>query len=216
MDKQCLFVLYESFVRVANPWDIKHTTGCLSWCTILRPHPEIHHLLGPFQCAYRANCFTYTTWPRGAYPRTMKNRPRPLFLLHQTLQLALCIWAGSVLLASAIRLPDGEAGFITSENAFPLLQSPMAASFTPLQPTLGNAHGNLRLLNGCSAMETHFMNLSTNIYCADVVYRGSLELGSECCKRGQTIFTHCALQHLEVHFCELVWPTTLRLRRCCS
>ena len=27
--------------------------------------------------------------------RTMKNNPRPLFLLHQTLQLALCIWAGS-------------------------------------------------------------------------------------------------------------------------
>ena len=31
----------------------------------------------------------------------MKNSPRPLFLLHQTLELALCIGAASVLLASA-------------------------------------------------------------------------------------------------------------------
>ena len=31
----------------------------------------------------------------------MKNSHRPLFLLHQTLQLALCIGAGSVFLASA-------------------------------------------------------------------------------------------------------------------
>ena len=60
----------------------------------------------------------------------------PLFLLHQTLQLALCIWAGSVLLASTKpnpRLPDGTAGFITPENVFPLLQSPIA-------------HGDLRLV----------------------------------------------------------------------
>jgi hypothetical protein len=33
--------------------------------------------------------------------QTMKNSPRPLFLLNQTLQLALCIGAGSVLLVSA-------------------------------------------------------------------------------------------------------------------
>ena len=31
----------------------------------------------------------------------MKTSPRPVFLLHQTLQLALCIWTGSILLASA-------------------------------------------------------------------------------------------------------------------
>ena len=33
--------------------------------------------------------------------RTMKNRPRTLFIVHQTLQLTLCFGAGSVLLASA-------------------------------------------------------------------------------------------------------------------
>ena len=32
----------------------------------------------------------------------------------------------------------------------------MAASFTPLQPTLGIAHGDLRLVCCCSVMETHF------------------------------------------------------------
>ncbi|KAK6310132.1 hypothetical protein J4Q44_G00200130 [Coregonus suidteri] len=43
-------------------------------------------------------------------------------------------------------------------------------------------------------METHFMKLPTNSSCADVASRGSLELVSECCNRGQTIFTHYALQ----------------------
>jgi hypothetical protein len=40
--------------------------------------------------------FTGTKWPS----QTMKISPRPLFLLHQTLELALCIGAGRVLLAS--------------------------------------------------------------------------------------------------------------------
>ena len=47
---------------------------------------------------------------------------------------------------SSVGLPDGEAGFITLENAFPLLQSPMAVSFSPLQPMLGIMHGDLRLV----------------------------------------------------------------------
>jgi hypothetical protein len=49
------------------------------------------------------------------------------------------------------------------ENAFSLLQSPMAASITPLQPTLCIEHGDLRLVCGCSAMETIFMKLPTKI-----------------------------------------------------
>jgi hypothetical protein len=65
----------------------------------------------------------------------------------------------------------------------------MAESFTQHQPMLGIAHGDLRLVCGCSAMETHFMKLVTNSSCADVASRGSLELGSECCNQGQTIFT---------------------------
>jgi hypothetical protein len=32
----------------------------------------------------------------------------------------------------------------------------MAVSFTPTQPTLGIAHGDLRLVCGCSAMENPF------------------------------------------------------------
>jgi hypothetical protein len=48
---------------------------------------------------------------------------------------------------------------------------------------------------GCSAMETHFMMLPTNNYWAEVASRGRLELCSECCNRGQTIFTRYALQH---------------------
>lgn len=54
----------------------------------------------------------------------------------------------------------------------------MVASFTPLQPTLGIVHGDLRLVCGCSTMETNFMKLATNSSCADVASRGSLELCS--------------------------------------
>jgi hypothetical protein len=79
---------------------------------------------------------------------------------------------------SSVVLPDGEAWLITPENAFTLFQSPMAASFTPLQLTLGIAHEDLRLVCGCSAMKTHFMKLPTNSSYADIASRGSLELGS--------------------------------------
>jgi hypothetical protein len=79
----------------------------------------------------------------------MKNSPRPLFLLHQTWHYAF----GKIVFTwyppnpdSSVRLPDGKAWFITPENMFPLLQSPMAASFTTFQPTLGIVHGDLRLV----------------------------------------------------------------------
>jgi hypothetical protein len=69
----------------------------------------------------------------------------------------------------------------------------MVASFTPLQPIVGIAHGDLRLVCGCSAIETHSVKLQTKSYCADVASRGSLELGIECCNRGQTMYTRCEL-----------------------
>ena len=47
------------------------------------------------------------------------------------------------------------------------------------------AHGDLWLVCSCLAMETHLMKLPTNSSCADDASRGSLELGSECCNRGQ-------------------------------
>jgi hypothetical protein len=50
-------------------------------------------------------------------------------------------------------------------------------SFTPLQLTLGIEYGELRLVCGCLAMETHFIKLPTNSYCAEVASRASLELG---------------------------------------
>ena len=101
----------------------------------------------------------------------------------------------------SLRLPDGEAWFITPENAFPLLQSPMTASFTPLQTKFCIAHGNLRLGCGCSAMETHFIKLLTNSSCADIASRNSLEVGSVGCNRGDDFYM---LQHSAVPFCKLV------------
>uniref|UniRef100_A0A0E9URU5 Uncharacterized protein n=1 Tax=Anguilla anguilla TaxID=7936 RepID=A0A0E9URU5_ANGAN len=60
-------------------------------------------------------------------PHTMKNGHRPLFLLHQTLHMELCIPPNP---DSSIRLPDSETCFLLQTNAFPLLQSPMARDYT--------------------------------------------------------------------------------------
>jgi hypothetical protein len=94
--------------------------------------------------------------------------------------------------------------------------APMSASFTPLQTMLGIAFGDLRLVCGCSAIGDTFHEAPTNSSCADVASKGSLELSSNCCNQGQTIFTCCACQHSAVPFCALVSPTTSRLSRCCS
>ena len=73
----------------------------------------------------------------------------------------------------SVGLLDNEARLVTPENMFPLLQSPVAACFTPLQPTLGIAPSDLRLVY--LALETHFIKLWTHSFYADVVSRGSLE-----------------------------------------
>ena len=147
--------------------------------------------------------------PLRGLARTMKNIPRPLFLLHQTLQLAKCIRAGTV---ASVGLPEGEAWLIKPENAFLLIQSPKAASFTPLQTTLG--HCAWWSCAWWSAQPWKPISWSSR-WTVYVAPRCSLELGSECCNRVKTIFTCCVLQDLVVPFCELVWPITLRLSRCC-
>jgi hypothetical protein len=80
----------------------------------------------------------------------------------------------------------------------------MATSFTPLQPMLGIAHGDLSLMCGFSAMETHFMELPTNSFFPDIASRCSLELGSACCNRGQTILMRFStLRSRSVSLCGL-------------
>jgi hypothetical protein len=64
----------------------------------------------------------------------------------------------------------------------------MGVSFTSLQMTLRIAHGDLRLACGCLFMETHFMKLQANSYCAD-----GLELGSECCTWRSRSVSLCGL-----------------------
>ena len=106
----------------------------------------------------------------------------------------------------------------SSQNCSMGLRSELCAGQPSFSILISTNHGDLRLVCGCSAMETHFMKLPTNSYCVDVASRGSLALGSECCKQGQTIFTRYVLQHLAVPFCELVWPLFISswLCRCCS
>jgi hypothetical protein len=113
---------------------------------------------------------------------------------------------------SSVKLPESEGRFITPEKKLYCSRVPMAASFTPLQPMLDIAHGDLRLVCGCSAMETHLMKLPANSYCADIATKGSLELGSML----QRTDDFYVLQHSAVLFCELVWHTTSLLSRCCS
>lgn len=128
-------------------------------------------------------------------------------------QLALCIPPKP---DSSIRLPYSELWFITPESTFLLLQIPMAVCYRPLQPMLGIAHGGLRLVYGCSTIETHFMALLTNSSCADVIFRGSLETCNECCVWGRMVFTLYMLQHPADSSCEILWPTASWLSYCFS
>ena len=71
----------------------------------------------------------------------------------QTIFPPLNFKIGTMHLAGSVHPASAKPRFIcrtaTLRNAFPLLQSPMASSFTPLQLTLGFAHIDLRLV--CSS-----------------------------------------------------------------
>jgi hypothetical protein len=62
-----------------------------------------------------------------------------------------------------VGLPDGEAWFITPENAFQLLQGPIVGELYTTPADALVVHGDLRRVCGCSAMETHFMKFPTVI-----------------------------------------------------
>jgi hypothetical protein len=66
--------------------------------------------------------------------------------------------------------------------------------FTPLQPTLGIAHGDLRLVCGCSAMESYFMKFLL----AEAVWNSVVSVATE----DRQIYTHYAFRHSVVPFCD--------------
>ncbi len=70
--------------------------------------------------------------------------------------------------ASPIRLPNREMWFVTPHNRFPLLQSPVAACFTPLHLTPGIALGDVRFECSCWAMENYSTKLYPHSFCADI------------------------------------------------
>ena len=125
-----------------------------------------------------------------------ENSPRPLILLHQTLQLALCIRAGSNLLESAkprfvcwtarwwnvIQHSRKCISTATESNGGELYTTPA--------DTWHCALCNLRLVCGCLAMETYFMLLCWHCFQRYWVLQ-------------QTIFTSYALQSRSVS----LWPT---------
>ena len=105
----------------------------------------------------------------------MKSSLRLLFLLHQTLQLALCIGSGGALLASSkprfVRRTARWWSVI--HHSRECVSTAPESNGSELYTTV---YGGPKLVCGCSAMETHFMKLPTNSYCVDVASRGSSEL----------------------------------------
>ena len=91
------------------------------------PSPNCCHKVGSTETSRMS---MYAVALRFPFPGTEGSNPNHYSSSTKMLQLALCI--GTDL---SVGLPDGEGWFITPENTFPLLQSPMAASFAPLQPT---------------------------------------------------------------------------------
>ena len=143
-------------------------------------------------------------WSRkGSYPncchklrgltQTMKNVPRP-FLIHQTLQLALYFLAGSVFLASAKpRLLDGDAWFITPENAFILLQSPMALHHSSWRLAL---HMHLGLCAAPRPWKPISWSSWQTVLVLTLLPEAVLELGDECFNRGACLAYHFAAEPL--------------------
>ena len=106
--------------------------------------------------------------------------------------------------------------FVRSGQASPLLQSPVAVCFTPLQLTLCIALGDVRLGCSCSAMETQSMKLSTHCSWANLKATQSLEVCSYWLCRKLATSAHCAPQHALTPLCDFMWPTTSWLNCCCS
>jgi hypothetical protein len=150
----------------------------------------------------------------------MNNSPRPLFVLHQTLQLALCIGAG-VLLASAnprlVRRTARGWSVIhhSREHVFTAPES-NSELYTPPD----DAWHCIAFLGLCSAARPWkpiSWSSQRNSYWADVASRGSLELSSECDDFDDRWFLRTMrFSTSAVPFCDLVWPTTSRLSCCCS
>ena len=79
----------------------------------------------------------------------------------------------------------------------------MAASFTPLQPTVGIAHGDLRLVCRSLAMETHFMKLCLVLtLISDAVWNSVVSVATEY----RQILRASAQSSPVLWAC--VWPTT--------
>jgi hypothetical protein len=98
------WVWSQGFVQVSQVFphrfcmDLTLCTGALSCWNRKGPSPNCCHNVGSTKSSRMSS---YAVVLRFLFTGTKWFSPRPLFLLHQTLQLALCIGAGSVLLASA-------------------------------------------------------------------------------------------------------------------
>jgi hypothetical protein len=125
--------------------DLALCTGALSCWNRKRPSQNCCHNVGSTESSRMSLYAVVLIFPytvnKGPSPNHEKqpHKKQPQFL-HQTYSWHYAF--GQVALYwhlpnpdSSVGLPDGEAWFITPENAFPLL-----ASFTPLQPCGWNSH----------------------------------------------------------------------------
>ena len=81
--------------------DLTLCTGALPCWNRKGPSPNCCHKVGSTELSRISLYAVALRFPFTGLAWAMKNIPRPLFLHYQTLHLALCIWAGSVLLPTA-------------------------------------------------------------------------------------------------------------------
>ena len=124
-------------------------------------------------------------------------------------------WVSAFTKAGFVHQTNSEAWFITAGNTtlFPLLHSTLSACFAPLYLRLAIAHSDLGLMSNCSAMKIHFMRLTMQVPCTNVVSTCTLELCSE--PTENMWFSHATVQYSEASLCELAWSTALWLSCFC-
>ena len=112
----------------------------------------------------------------------MRNSPRPKFPLHQTLHLAVCIRAGSILLASS------EPRFVSlTDRLWRVI--PHSREHVSTAP---ESNGGELYTTPADAWPSNWKPISWSYW--NSASRDRLELGSECWNWRQTIITSYALQ----------------------
>jgi hypothetical protein len=160
--------------------------------------------------------FTVTKGPSPNH----KNSPRPLFLLHQTLQLALCIRTDSVLLASdkprlVRRTARGQS--VIHHSREHVSTAPESNAGEDLHPSSRCLALHMVILGLCAAAQPwkpisrrSRRTVIVLMLLPEAVGNSVVSVATE----GRRFLRAMLLSTQRL--CERMWPTTSRLSRCCS